>query len=134
MSDQSPLIKTLSAHADAVAAGSDATVALFRAPFDGTVTSVTYAADADITGANTNTRTLSVVNKKQNGNGSTTVASLALASGNNCSDYDEAAITLSGTAANLTVAEGDILAFASIHAASGLADPGGLVSITISRD
>ena len=50
MSDQSPLIKTLSAHADAVAAGSDATVALFRAPFDGTVTSVTYAADADITG------------------------------------------------------------------------------------
>lgn len=113
----------------AVAAGSDASIPVAKAPFDGVVSAVSYTPSADITGANTNTRTLSVKNRAQNGNGTTVVASLALTSGVNASDFDEKAITLSGVADATDVAKDDILSFESIHAASGLADPGGLLMV-----
>lgn len=129
-----PLIRTISANVAAVAAGSDLTTIIGEAPFAGVVTAVTYAPGANLTGANTDSRTLSVVNKGTDGNGSTTVASKAFVSGTNALDYDETAITLSVTAADLVVAEGAILAFVSTHVGStGLADPGGRVEITISR-
>lgn len=128
-----PVTKTLSVRLGAVAAGSDATEEAVVAPFAGTVTAVTYTPDATITGAATNNRTISVVNKGQSGSGSTSVASLNFASGTNAPAGDEKAITLSGTPANLTVAQGDVLEVDSTHVGSGIADPGGLVSITISR-
>lgn len=129
-----PLVRDISANVAAVAAGSDLTTIIGEAPFAGTVTAVTYAPNATLTGANTDSRTLAVVNKGTDGNGATAVASKAFTSGVNANDYDETAITLSGTAANLVVAEGDVLAFTSTHVGStGLADPGGRVAVTISR-
>jgi hypothetical protein len=129
-----PLVRDISANAAAVAAGSDLTTIIGEAPFAGTVTAVTYAPNSTLTGANTDSRTLAVVNKGTDGNGTTSVASKAFTSGVNANDYDETAITLSGTAANLVVAEGDVLAFTSTHVGStGLADPGGRVAVTISR-
>ncbi len=107
--------------------------AAFRAPYAGTVSRVAYAADADITGAATNNRTLSLVNKGQDGNGAVTVATLTFASGTNASDFDERDITLSGTPANLTVAEGDILAWVSTANGTGIADPGGTAIVEITR-
>lgn len=130
--EAAPLVVTLTAQTDAIAAGASGSDTL-RAPVAGTVQSVTYIPAATITGADTNTRTISLVNRGQAGAGSTSVASLALVSGVNATAFDEKALTLSGTAANLVVAEGDVLEFRSVFAASGLADPGGTVVITLAR-
>lgn len=133
MTDTAPLIEELEMAIDNVAAGSDLTTVVGEAPFAGTVTAVKFIPKADIIGADTNTRTVSLVNKGQDGNGAVVVATLALANGVNASDFDEKTITLSVTPANLVVAEGDVLAWTSVHAASGLADPGGLVKVEVTR-
>jgi hypothetical protein len=118
----------------AVAAGSDAEIAVAKAPFDGTVTGVTYVPKSTITGANTDSRTISLLNKGQAGSGTTAVASLALTNGVNATGFDEKALTLSVTAADLVVADGDILSFKSLHVGStGLADPGGTVFVEFTR-
>lgn len=135
MSEKAPLIETLTADLAPSAAGADTNEPVGEAPFDGTVISVTYVPRSTLTGANTDSRTIAVVNKGQSGSGSTSVASKAFTSGVNATGNDETAITLSGTAANLEVVEGDILQVTSTHVGStGLADPGGQVRIEISRD
>jgi hypothetical protein len=63
----------------------------------------------------------------------TAVATLALTSGVNLAADRENPLTLSGTPANLTVAAGDVLEFTSVHVGTGIADPGGLVEVEISR-
>lgn len=134
MSDQSPLVRTLQANVPAVGAAADGDQTIGEAPFAGTVTAVTYTPEANITGANTDTRTLTLVNKGADGNGTTVVATLALTSGVSASDFDEKTMTLSVVADATDVAQGDILAFVSTHAGStGLADPGGLVEVEITR-
>lgn len=106
-----------------------------RAPFAGTVSKVSYTALAAVTGANSPaSRTLSVINHGQAGAGSTVVASLALVSGVNLVAFDERALTLSATAADLVVAEGDILEFRSAAVGgTGLVDPGGTAVIEFTR-
>lgn len=114
-------------------AGTDDSVTLGRAPFAGTVSSVTYTPDAAITGANTNTRAVRLRNRGQAGAGTTIVAELQFDAGVNATAFDEKVIPLSGTAANLVVAEGDILEWFSDAVGTGLADPGGLARVEISR-
>lgn len=133
MTDSAPLIRELEMAVANVAAGADLITVIGEAPFAGTVTAVAYLAKADLTGADTNTRSVTLTNKGQDGNGTTSVATLTFVSGVNANDFDEKAITLSGTPANLVVAEGDVLSWASVHAASGLADVGGLVKVEITR-
>lgn len=128
-----PFLRTLQAHVGALGATTDATENVGAAPFAGTVSEVSYTPDAAIAGANTNTRTLSLVNKGQDGTGTTVVATLALTSGVNIAASDEGQLTLSATPANRVVANDDILAFTSVHASSGLADPGGLVEVGVNR-
>ncbi len=99
----------------------------------GTVSSVTFTPVATVTGANTNTRLYRLVNKGNNGAGSTVVASLQMDSGVNATGYVARTITLSGTPANLTVAAGDVLAWESNAVGTGIADPGGLVSVTVNN-
>ncbi|GGM04780.1 hypothetical protein GCM10010099_21130 [Streptomyces cinereus] len=112
---------------------SDDTV-LGQAPFACTVTGVEYVPEAAITGAATNHRSFSVVNKGQAGSGTTTVASLAFDSGSvTASANNERTITLSGTAANLDLAAGDTLLWRSLAVGTGITDPGGVVRVTISR-
>lgn len=129
-----PYVETLQAATEAVAAGSDGTTIIGRAPFAGTVTAATYTPEANITGADTETRTFTVVNKGQDGNGTTVMATRAMTNTVNSTDFNEDTMTLSVVAGALTVAAGDILAFVSTHSGStGLADPGGLVKVLISR-
>lgn len=132
-SDAAPLTRYLEVDTAAVAAGSDASFIIGVVAEDETVSAVTYTPVSTITGANTNTRTIAVVNKGAAGSGTTSVASLALTSGNNITGFDEGALTLSVVAGALTVTAGDVLAFTSTHAASGLADPGGKVRVTLVR-
>ncbi|GGV91594.1 hypothetical protein [Streptomyces massasporeus] len=129
-----PYVQVIEKNVPAVStAGNDDDTVLGQAPFDCTVTSVQYVPEAAITGAATNNRTVSLVNKGQAGSGTTTVATLTFDNGVNAAANDEKAITLSGTAANLDLSAGDTLLWRSIHVASGITDPGGVVRVTISR-
>lgn len=134
MADTAPLIRTIEADVPAVAAGSDAENGVGTAPFAGTVSAVSYIPSTVLTGANTDSRTLVLVNKGQAGAGTTVVATKAFTSGVNAPADDETTITLSATAANLVVADGDVLVWQSTHVGStGLADPGGLAHVEITR-
>lgn len=134
MADTAPYVQVIERNVPAVStAGNDDDTVLGQAPFDCTVTSVQYVPEAAITGADTNSRTVSLVNKGQAGSGTTTVASLAMTNGVNSAANDEKAITLSVTAANLDLTAGDTLQWRSIHIGTGITDPGGVVRVTISR-
>lgn len=134
MTDKAPRVETLKANVPAVAAASDADQSIGEAPFAGEVTGVSYTPEANITGANTETRTFTIVNKGADGNGTTVIATLAMTSGVNSTDFNESAMTLSVVADATDVAAGDVLAFVSTHSGStGLADPGGLVEVEITR-
>jgi hypothetical protein len=132
MGDQAPLVQKFEAEITASAAAVNFS-ATIRAPYDGTITSVTYAPVATITGAATNNRTISVVNHGQAGAGTTIAATQTYAVGVNVTGFDEGTIPLSGTAANLIVVSGDILEVKSVANGTGLADPGGTVFVEISR-
>lgn len=133
MPDEAPVVHKLQVSALALGATADGQAVLGEAPFAGTVTRAAYIPAALITGADTNTRTITVTNRGASGSGSTAVASLALASTVTAAKDDAKALTLNATAANLVVAQGDVLTFDSAHAASGLADPGGLILVEITR-
>lgn len=133
MTDTSPVsTQTFSVPGQATAA-TDTTVIMDRADFAGTVTSVTYAPNAAITGQNTNTRRVALINRGQAGSGTTVIAELTFVSGVNAVAGDELAITLSATAADRVVAQGDVLAWFSDAVLTGLADPGGMVTVGVSR-
>lgn len=122
---------TVSGDLPAVVLGSDATTIIGRASNTGKVTSATYVPAADITGAATNNRSFTLINKGQDGNGSTVMATLAFGNGVNATDFMAKDIPVSGTPANLKVVAGDVLAVQSLHVGTGIADPGGFFSVTI---
>lgn len=130
--DKAPLVRTAVVSVPASGAAVDFTQPAYVAVEDGVVTSVSYLPAADVTGAATNNRTISLVNKGTDGDGTTVVATKALTNGNNLNASDANALTL-GVTANLAVSAGDVLAFASVHVGTGIADPGGLVAVEISR-
>lgn len=134
MSDSAPLVRTIEEGVPAVSTvGNDDDTVIAQAPFAGTVTAVNYVPEAAITGAATNNRTISLVNKGQAGSGTTVVASLNFGNGTNATANNEVALTLSATAADLVIAEGDTLQWRSTHIGTGIADPGGLARVTVSR-
>lgn len=135
MADTAPFVRVIEADVPAVStAGNDDDTLVTQAPFACTVTAVEYVPEAAITGAATNHRTFSLVNKGAAGSSSTTVASLAFDSGSvTATANNEKAITLSATAANLDLAAGDTLLWRSIHIGTGITDPGGLVRVTVAR-
>jgi hypothetical protein len=110
-------------------AGSDLNTEIYVAPRAATVSAVGYVPLTTVTGANTNTRSISLVNLGQAGAGTTVVATLQFNSGVNATAGQVKTVTLSGTAANLILATGDVLQWQSTHVGTGIADPGGLVSI-----
>lgn len=134
MTALAPLTHVIEATVIASAAGDDSSTTIGVAPFAGTVTAVEYIPTAAITGHASNNRTLSLINKGTAGSGTTSVAALTTNASTSLSAFDSKAVTLSGTAANKTLAANDVLAFTSVHAASGVADPGGIVRVTITRD
>lgn len=128
-----PLVRSSQATLPALGAAVAGDQTVGEAPFDGTVTAVTFTPEAAITGDNTNTRTMTLVNKGQAGAGTTVVATLAFTTGNNGVAFDEKAFTLSVVAGATAVVEGDILAAVEAVAGTGLANPGGRIEVTYSR-
>jgi hypothetical protein len=113
-------------------AGSSSVTVVRIAPYDGVVSSVTFVPVAAITGANTNTRQIQLINKGSNGAGTTVVATLQFNLATDAVALVSKAVTLSGTPANLVVAAGDVLVWASNAIGTGQADPGGLATVSIS--
>lgn len=128
-----PLTRVIEEGVPAAATAASDDTLIGQAPFAATVTAVEYVPEAAITGAATNTRRVELVNKGQAGTGTTAVASLQFDSGTNATANNEVAVTLSGTAANLVLAAGDTLQWRSIAVGTGLADPGGVARVTLSR-
>lgn len=134
MADTAPLVRVVESGVPAVGtAADDLDTLVAQAPFAGVVTLVEYVPGAAITGAATNNRTLSLVNKGAAGSGTTSVATLAFGAGVTAAACNERALTLSATAANLVVAAGDTLQWRSVHVGTGITDPGGLVRVTVAR-
>lgn len=131
MADMAPLLGRVQLAADPLGAAVAGSLAA-RSPFAGSVSRVTYTPTAAVTGAATNNRTLQVVNHGQAGAGTTVVATLTFDAGVNAAAFDELALTLQA-AADLVVADGDILEFRSSPNGTGLADPGGLVTVEVNR-
>lgn len=131
--EKHPLTATFQIELGPSATGVDTSVA-FRAPFAGTVAGITYSALANVTGANTNSRTLRFQNHRQDGSGTTVIASLPVVSGVNLTAFDEKTVPLSATAADLVVAAYDVIEMQSLHVGAGLAGPGGTAYVTFSRE
>jgi hypothetical protein len=129
-----PLVRVREEVVPAVStAGNDDDTVIGQAPFAGTVAKVEYVPEAAITGAATNNRTLSLINKGQAGSSNTVVASLNFGNGTNAAANNEVALTLSATASDLVVAEGDTLVWRSLHIGTGITDPGGVARVTFGR-
>lgn len=129
-----PLKRTLILQAAAVATNVDASAIIGKAPFAGTITAVGFIPNAAITGQDTDTRRVAVTNRGSAGAGTTEAAFLQFNSGVNAVKWDEKEITLHGTAANHVVAAGDVLTLDSTSPGTGLADPGGVYIVEITRD
>lgn len=119
--------------APALVAAATADQVIGTAPIDGTVKRITYVPEALITGADANSRTLTVINKGPSGVGNTVIGTLALTAGVNAPAFDEKQFTLAAAAAR-KVQAGDVLAVLSTSVGTGLADPGGLVKVIVDRD
>lgn len=134
MADTAPYVVTLELQNPGAAATTDLNLVVGEAPFAGTVTAVTFTPDTAITGANTDTRSLNVINAGSDGTGTTEIASIDFVSGTDADAFDETALTLSAVEDATTVAAGDIIKLNSdAIGGSGMVDPGGLLQVTISR-
>lgn len=133
MPDTTPLIRTVEHTVPAVTIAADAETDLTEAGFAGTVTKVDYVAATAITGADTNSRTVVLVNKGAAGSGTTVVATKAFTNAFNAAADAATAITLSVVAGATTVASGDVLVWQSNHVGTGVVDPGGMVHVELTR-
>lgn len=128
-----PDIEYIGAQVAAAAAAADAS-GLTVAPVAGVLTAATAVPLTVLTGANTDSRTIQVINRGQTGAGTTVMASKAFVSGVNAPAEDETAITLSVTASDLVIAAGDVIEIKSLHVGgTGLAGPQFFGRLTISR-
>lgn len=128
-----PLVKTYTAPVPAVAVGVDTETEVCVAEWAGVVAAVKLYAATAVAGADTNSRTGRLVNKGQAGAGAVVPATKAFTNGVNAAADDDTTIPLSVTAADLVVAEGDVLVWQSTHVGTGIADPGGMVKVDLSR-
>jgi len=104
-----------------------------EAPFAGTVTEVSVIPVAAVTANASNYRNFTVQNTGQAGAGTTTVSTMTTAT-TGLVVNDERLATLTGTAADLVVAAGDVLRVAETATGTGVAHGGYRVVLKISRN
>ncbi len=102
-------------------AGTVDEIVAFRAPFNCTVTAVRYLPAAALSGVTATEVTLAVDNRGLDGLGTTEIASLSFITTVDAVAFDEKAITLSTTAADLDAVEGDIITIVKTVTSTGLA-------------
>jgi hypothetical protein len=94
-----------------------------------TITEVNIVAEAAMTGATATARTLTVYNRGQAGAGTTVVASLAFIDTVDLVANDKKALTLTATAADLLVADGDVLECVETVASTGTVRPEAVLTV-----
>lgn len=99
-------------------------------PFNATVTGIKWIPFAAVTANGTNYSTVSVRNRKADASGAALPASRSYAATNSVAFVPEA-MTLSGTAADLSLAAGDVLTVQRIHTASGVVVPAGVIEVSV---
>lgn len=106
-----------------------------EAPFAGTVTAVKIVPEANLTANATNYRTFRLINKGQDGNGTTVVATFATdtVTVDDLADFDERVVPLSVVAGAATVAAGDVLAMDETVTGTGVAHSGYRAIVEVSR-
>lgn len=133
MTFSAPLVNTLrTVFQGQATAATDESIVVGVAPFDATVTRVSYTPEAAMTGSAT-ARFLRLRNRGSTGALGVTIAERELVAGQNPAAFDEYDITLSATAANRDVAQGDVLEWFSDAISTGIADPGGVVTVEFTR-
>jgi len=136
MPSGTPLVATLTAEVPAQGTANAAQSRMIgEAPTDAKVVGVSIIPNAALTAHATDYRTFSVVNKGADGSGSTSIATFATdtVTTDDLVAFDEKALTLSATAANLDVAEGDIIAAVETVAGSGVAHSGYQIKVDLRR-
>lgn len=113
-----------------VAAGTAIEWPLLIAPFNLLITAVRWTPAAAVTANGTNFATLNLRNRTGGGAGTAVPASRAYSATNSVAQVAEA-MTLSGTAADLNLAAGDVLTLQVAHSGTGLTIPAGLVQVTL---
>ncbi len=116
-----------------VAAGTADTLSVWKNKTGATVkiTGVGFVPDTAITGDDTNYMTLKLINKELNGAGTVEVtAAKSYTSGVDVTNFTEDSLTLSTTAANLLVDNGEVLALDKAEAAAGMDLPAGIIVLT----
>jgi hypothetical protein len=115
----------------------DATVDLGVVPFAGVVASASYTSLAAYAESATLYQTHTLEDLGPKGEATTAVATLSTKEGGAKKEKLVAgtpkALALSGTAANLVVAAGDVLKYKKIHTGKSAADTGGVLTVTIHR-
>ena len=107
--------------------GGDQVIPIGRSRYAGTINSVEFIPGWNLTGANTNSRTFTLFNRRSTGTGTTTVAQVLMTSGSSMTR--NVAFSVSITSANAAIAPGDILEWQSLHVGNGLPDPGGRIVV-----
>ena len=130
---KAPLRRVVTVVIPALGTDVEGNTVAFEAEFAGKILNVGHIPIAAITGASTNHRKISVINKGSGGLGAVEMAALAYDNGVTAAAYDKKNVPVSGTAADLEFAEGDVIVVYSSTPGSGIADPGGAVLIKIER-
>ena len=105
--------------------------AVFVAPFRCQVQAAAWIPSAAVTGVASNFFTVNVRNRGAAGAGTAVPAALAFSNGTNASAQVPVALTLSGTAADLVLAAGDVLTAEKAVTGTGLAMPPGLIVVRV---
>lgn len=114
-------------------AGTGQEAQLCVAPWAGTLASATYIPEANVTGVASNNKAINVRNRGSAGSGATIMATLTFGAATNGVAFDESALALSGTPANLAFNQGDVLTASSTVNGTGMTMPEGRVRVTLSR-
>ena len=112
--------------------GADVLTVVGRVQRPGYINSVELIPNWTLSGANTNSRTVTLYNRGSGGAGTTAIATLALTSGVNLTKFVAKVIPI--TAANAAIAVGDVLEWESLHVGNGLPEVGGLVIVQQSAE
>jgi hypothetical protein len=116
------------------AAGTDYVYGSIKVPYNVLVVDATICPGAALTAADATANTLTLAKADGAGGSATTVASIVtnVASGNWVADTFKA-LTLSATAANRLVNDGQILTFKKTHAAGGTVTPASTLCIRVRK-
>lgn len=131
MSETAPRQQNLELELPGLATDVEDTYVLGESQITGELAGASFTPVANITGAADNYREYRLINKGQDGNGTTVMATLAYSAGVNATDFNEDAFTLSAVENALDVVPGDIIAIASLAPGTGLADPGGRIKAVL---